>query len=148
MYKNVYAVGVFDLFHRGHVEFLKKANSLGQRLVVAINSDDKVARYKRKPYYSENDRLEIVKACKFVHEAFIIHGYDNKKYIEKYDIDIIVHGNDWEIEKYKKQIGVTDEYLMERNAIVALIPYTFGISTSAIINLIKLDVNSNNKLIL
>ena len=109
MYKNVYVIGVFDLFHRGHVEFLKKAKALGQNLIVAVNGDDMVASYKRKPFYSEEDRLEIIKSCKYVQEAFIIRGYDNKQYIEAYNIDAIVHGNDWERKSYLHQIRLTEE---------------------------------------
>ena len=137
MYKNVYVIGVFDLFHRGHVEFLKKAASLGENLIVAINGDDMVASYKRRPFYPEEDRLAIIKACKYVHEAFIINGYDNKEYIEKYEIDAIVHGNDWERESYLQQIRVTDDYLKTRNAELVLVPYTAGVSTSHIIKQIK-----------
>ena len=137
MYKKVYVIGVFDLFHRGHVEFLKKARSLGEKLIVAINGDEMVASYKRKPFYSEHDRLEIVKACRFVDEAFIIRDYDNKEYIEKYEVDAIVHGNDWEINSYIEQIRVTKEYLKERNVDLILVPYTSGVSTSQHIKKIK-----------
>ena len=137
MYKNVYVIGVFDLFHRGHVEFLKKAKALGQNLIVAVNGDDMVASYKRKPFYSEEDRLEIIKSCKYVQEAFIIRGYDNKQYIEAYNIDAIVHGNDWERNSYLHQIRVTEEYLKEQNAELVLVPYTAGVSTSNIIKQIK-----------
>ncbi len=137
MYKKVYVIGVFDLFHRGHVEFLKKARSLGEKLIVAINGDEMVASYKRKPFYSEHDRLEIVKACRFVDEAFIIRDYDNKEYIEKYEVDAIVHGNDWEINSYIEQIRVTKEYLKERNVDLILVPYTSGVSTSQLIKKIK-----------
>ncbi|MGV3589352.1 MAG: adenylyltransferase/cytidyltransferase family protein [Adhaeribacter sp.] len=137
MYKNVYVIGVFDLFHRGHVEFLKKASQLGERLIVAINGDDMVASYKRRPFYSEQDRLEIIKSCKFVDEAFIITGYDNKEFIEKYNIDAIVHGDDWEEKSYMTQIRVTEEYLQQQNTRLILIPYTSGVSTSNIIKIIK-----------
>lgn len=137
MYKNVYVIGVFDLFHRGHVEFLRKAKALGQNLIVAVNGDDMVASYKRKPFYNEEDRLEIIKSCKYVSHAFIIRGYDNKACIEKYDIDAIVHGNDWERDSYLQQIRVTDEYLKARNTDLVLVPYTGGVSTSTIIKQIK-----------
>src|SRR3954463_6954784 len=145
MYKNVYVIGVFDLFHKGHTEFLKKAKSLGERLIVAVNGDEMVASYKRKPYYSEFDRLEIIKSCKFVDEAFIIREYDNKKYIEQYNIDVIVHGDDWEMKSYMEQIRVTDEYLREHNTTMTLVPYTSGISTSYIINQIKENKECRNK---
>ena len=137
MYKNVYVIGVFDLFHRGHVEFLKKAKSLGENLIVAVNGDDMVASYKRRPFYPEADRLEIIKSCKYVQDAFIIREYDNKKYVEKYGIDAIVHGNDWERDSYLEQIRMTDAYLNSRNVELVLVPYTAGVSTSHIIKQIK-----------
>ena len=137
MFKNIYVIGVFDLFHRGHVEFLKSAKSMGENLIVAINGDEMVTEYKRKPFYSENDRLAIIQSCKYVDQSFIIKGYDNKEYLEKYKIDAIVHGNDWEREGYLKQIRVTEEYLKEKNTQLLLIPYTAGISTSQLIKLIK-----------
>jgi len=145
MYKNVYVIGVFDLFHKGHVEFLKKAKILGERLIVAVNGDDMVASYKRKPFHSEHDRLEIIKSCKYVDEAFIIREYDNKEYIEKYNIDAIVHGDDWEIESYMQQICVTKEYLKSRNAEIVLVSYTSGISTSCLIKQIKENKDCHNK---
>jgi glycerol-3-phosphate cytidylyltransferase len=137
MFKNVYVIGVFDLFHRGHVEFLKQARALGENLIVAVNGDEMVTSYKRKPFYSETDRLEILKSCKFVDEAFIISEYDNKKYIEKYNIDAIVHGDDWEVNSYMEQIRVSKEYLKERNVELVLLPYTANISTSQIRKMIK-----------
>lgn len=103
MYKNVYVVGVFDLFHRGHLELLRKAKALGGNLVVAVNSDNKVVSYKRTPVVPEGDRLEIVKACKYVDDAFLIDGYAQKEFIEKYDIDAIIHGDDWGREGYLKK---------------------------------------------
>lgn len=137
MYKNVYVIGVFDLFHKGHIEFLRRAKALGERLIVAVNGDEMVASYKRKPFFSEEDRLDIIKACRYVDEAFIINGYDNKEYIEKYNVDAIVHGDDWEKESYMKQIRVTEKYLKARNTELVLIPYTSGISTSSLIKQIK-----------
>ncbi len=148
MYKNVYVIGVFDLFHRGHVELLKNSKALGERLIVAINGDQMVADYKRRPFYSEEDRLAIIKSCRYVDDAFIIHEFDNKKYIEEYGIDAIVHGNDWERSSYLQQIRVTEEYLQERNIELVLLPYTQGISTSDLIKRIKASdhVQSNSAL--
>lgn len=137
MYKNVYVIGVFDLFHRGHVELLKNAKALGEKLIVAINGDQMVANYKRKPFYCEQDRLEIIRSCKYVDDAFIIRDFDNKKYIEQYGIDAIVHGNDWERTSYLQQIRVTEEYLQQQNVELVLLPYTQGISTSDLIKRIK-----------
>lgn len=136
-YKNVYVIGVFDLFHRGHIELLKRSKALGGNLIVAINGDEMVAAYKRKPLYSETDRLEIIKACKYVDDAFIVKGYDNKEFIEKYQIDAIVHGDDWEVESYMKQIRVDEQFLKEKGVSLVLLPYTQGVSTSELIKQIK-----------
>lgn len=133
----VYVIGVFDLFHRGHVELLKRSKELGKKLIVAINGDEMVAAYKRLPFFSENDRLEIVKACRYVDEAFIVTGYDNKQYLIDHDIDIIVHGDDWEKASYMKQIRVTKDFLKENGIKLVLLPYTKGISTSNLIKEIK-----------
>jgi cytidyltransferase-like protein len=136
-YKNVYAIGVFDLFHRGHLEFLKKAKKLGNNLIVSINSDRLVAGYKRTPIYNEKDRLELVKSCKFVDDAFIIDSYDNKEFLKEYFIDAIVHGDDWESESYKKQIRVDDKFLKRYGIELVFVEYTNDISTSDIIRRIK-----------
>ena len=133
----VYVIGVFDLFHRGHVELLKRSKEMGEKLIVAINGDDMVSSYKRRPYFNESDRLVIVQSCRYVDEAFIISEYDNKEYIKKYKITKIVHGDDWGAESYMEQIRVTPEFLKEHNCELVLIPYTKGISTSDLLKKIK-----------
>ena len=135
--KTIYVIGVFDLYHRGHLELLRRAKELGDRLVVAINGDDMVASYKRRPFFSEEDRLALVKSCIYVDDAFVIRQYDNKEIIESYKINKIVHGDDWKEESYMKQIRVTPEFLEKNNCELVLLPYTKGISTSGLINEIK-----------
>lgn len=135
--RNIYVIGVFDLFHRGHLELLRRSKELGDRLIVAINGDEMVSEYKRKPFFNEKDRLALVKSCKYVDEAFIINQFDNKEYLEKYQIDIIVHGNDWERISYLEQIRVTEGFLNKNNVDLTLLPYTKGISTSDLIKKIK-----------
>lgn len=133
----VYVIGVFDLFHRGHLELLRRSKELGDKLIVAVNGDEMVASYKRTPYLSEEDRCAIIQACKYVDEAFIIRQYDNKEFIEKYGVTKIVHGDDWEESSYMEQIRVSPEYLKEQNCELILIPYTQGVSTSELIQTIK-----------
>ena len=134
---NIYVIGVFDLFHTGHVELLKRAKALGDRLIVAINSDRIVESYKRKPYISERDRLAVVEACRYVDEAFVIDTFDNKEAIVKNNINIIVHGSDWAGEGYMKQISVDQAFLDNHGVSMVFLPYTQGISTSQILESIK-----------
>lgn len=135
--KIVYVIGVFDLYHKGHVELLRRASLLGDRLIVAVNGDEMVTAYKRKPYIDEEDRLAVIQACKYVDEAFIIRQFDNKEIIKKYKINIIVHGDDWDKADYMRQIRVTPEFLLEHDCQLVFLPYTPGISTSEIVKKIK-----------
>lgn len=135
--KIVYVIGVFDLFHTGHVELLRRARELGDKLIVAVNGDDMVASYKRRPFVNEENRLAVIKACKYVDEAFIIRQYDNKEIIKKYNINIIVHGDDWPADSYMEQIRVTPNFLKKYDCELVLLPYTQGISTSELIEKIK-----------
>jgi len=137
--KTIYVIGVFDLFHTGHVELLRRSKEMGDKLIVAINGDDMVALYKRKPYLNEDERLAVVKACRYVDDAFIIKEYDNKKYLKQYNIDVIVHGDDWDADSYMEQIRVTKDFLIENNITIEFLPYTRGISTSELIRKIKED---------
>lgn len=137
MNKTIYVIGVFDLFHTGHVELLRRSKELGDKLIVAINGDDMVSSYKRRPYLSEEDRLAVVKACRYVDDAFVIKEYDNKEYLKQYNIDVIVHGDDWDADGYMEQIRVTTDFLNENNITLEFLPYTEGISTSELIQKIK-----------
>jgi len=150
MEKRVFVIGVFDLMHRGHLELLRRAKELGTILVVGINSDIKVASYKRKPYLNENERLEVVEALKFVDIAFIMNDTLQRENISKYNIDVIVHGDDWPEELYLKHIGLDREYLEKNNIELKMLPHTEGISTSDIIKRIKseLEIELKNKYVL
>lgn len=67
----VAASGYFDPLHVGHVEYLEKSKSLGDKLIVIVNNDKQAALKKGKSFMTEQDRLKIVKALKCVDQAFI-----------------------------------------------------------------------------
>jgi cytidyltransferase-like protein len=131
--RNVLVIGVFDLFHRGHVEMLQRAKALGERLDVVVNGDGFTARYKRRPVISEEDRLAVVRACRHVDHAELAHGADARPFIERFRSDLIVHGDDWAHDSYLRQICVTEAYLRSRGVRVVYTPYYPAESTSAII---------------
>ncbi len=132
----VYIDGIFDLFHRGHVESLYKAKTLKKNvtLIVGIISDGDATEYKRKPIYNEDDRYTIIKSIKYVDE--VIFGSPlilTKDFITKNNIDIVLHG--FKDEKdYKKQI----EFTKDIEDIFQRIPYFPYISTTDIIS----DINN------
>jgi glycerol-3-phosphate cytidylyltransferase len=140
----VLVVGVFDLFHVGHVKLLRSARSLGNQLIVLVNGDELTASYKRAPIMSEDHRLEILQACRYVDHAEISKIYDIRPVVKRERISKIVHGDEWEVESYKQQISCDDEFLRLNGAELVLIPYTAGVSTSNIIRTCAARLNSHD----
>ena len=106
MNKRIYIDGIFDLFHRGHLESMKQAKKLytNVTLIIGIISDKNATNYKRKPIIPENDRYNIVENIKIVDE--IIKNAPliiTKEFIKKNKIDIIAHGF-LDDEDYNKQL--------------------------------------------
>lgn len=107
--KRVYIDGVFDLFHRGHLESLNKAkNVLGDPdntfLIVGVVSNMDCESYKRTPIISENDRVEIIKNIRVVDQVIFPCPMEmTLDFIERNNIDMVVHGfsNDADREKQK-----------------------------------------------
>jgi glycerol-3-phosphate cytidylyltransferase len=128
--KNVLVVGVFDLFHVGHVRLLQRAKSLGDRLIVAVNGDEVTACYKRVPIVEENARAEIVGSCRYVDETIIAHSLAIAPLLQRFAIDVIVHGNEWDRDGYLRQIQMTEADLCRFNVKLVFLPYTGGVSTS------------------
>lgn len=94
--KRVYIDGIFDMFHRGHVESFRKAKEFCNgptQLIVGVISDEDATSYKRKPIYNEEDRYELVKSCKYVDEVILRAPLImNKEFINRHKIDCVVHG--------------------------------------------------------
>ena len=96
--KTIITFGTFDLLHIGHVNIIKRAAELGDKLIVGVSSDKlNYSKKKKYPVYSQSDRIEIVKAIKGVDEVFVEESLELKKeYILQFKADILVMGNDWE----------------------------------------------------
>ena len=94
--KVVAVSGYFDPIHVGHLEYLKMAKSLGDKLVVIINSDYQAGLKKGKSFMSEQDRLEIVQALRCVDEVFLSIDKDKSvcKSLEHLKPDIFANGGD------------------------------------------------------
>ena len=93
----VFTNGCFDIIHRGHVELLKYARSIGDHLVVGINSDESVMKNKGKdrPVNSENDRCAILESFRFVDDVIIFKEDTPINLIKQIKPDIIVKGGDY-----------------------------------------------------
>lgn len=98
--KAVFTNGVFDIIHRGHVEYLIKAKSAGDVLIVGLNSDASVKRIKgeKRPIVSQDDRAFVLANICPVDFVCIFEEDTPLKLIEAIIPDILVKGADWKIE--------------------------------------------------
>lgn len=127
-YKIGYTTGVFDMFHIGHLNLLKRAKEQCDFLIVGVSTDEIVQEYKNKtPIIPYEERKEIVAAIKYVDKVVAQKSMD--KYIawKKEKFDVIFHGDDWknsemyiEMEQKLKIVGVEFVYF----------PYTQGTSST------------------
>ena len=133
----IYTDGIFDLFHRGHIEYLNliKKTYPDSVLYVGIINDQDSTKYKREPIYNHEDRVTIISNLKCV-DSVIENAplIVNEDFLNKYNIDLVVHGfsNQNDIENQKKFFEIP----VNLNKF-ASIPYYNKISTTEIIAKIK-----------
>jgi cytidyltransferase-like protein len=122
----VYADMVADLFHHGHVEFLRQARELGDELLVGIHSDEDVGSYKRRPVMTMGERVAVVRGCRYVDEVIPNAPLRvTREWIERHTIDLVVHGDDFDHDRLMEMYAEPAEM-----GILRTVPYTPGISTS------------------
>lgn len=129
----VYVDMVADLFHYGHVNFLRQAKLQGDFLLVGVHSDETVANYKRNPILSMEERVLSVAGCRYVDEVVPNAPLEiTLDWIEKHNIDLIIHGDDVAPEVRDAWYGVPIEM-----GIYKSVGYTAGISTTELISRIR-----------
>ena len=121
----IYADGVFDLFHYGHVRLLKRARELGDTLVVGVVTDEDAQSYKRTPIMNLDERMEMVRSCRYADEVVVAELVLTQEFIEAQRIDAVIHGSDSpQSEFYSVPIEL---------GIMRYLPYTDSVSTTDII---------------
>lgn len=130
----VFTNGVFDILHVGHVRYLAEARSLGDVLVVAINSDRSVRELKGdgRPVVKENERAEILAALRQVDYVTIFDDISPRALITVLLPDVLVKGGDYTTD----QIHGAQETLAAGGNVVSL-PFVAGASSTAIIDRIR-----------
>ncbi|HUR60849.1 MAG TPA: adenylyltransferase/cytidyltransferase family protein [Candidatus Thermoplasmatota archaeon] len=129
--KTVLTFGTFDLFHFGHLRMLERAREMGTRLIVGVSSDAfNFAKKKKKPVFSENERLGIIKALRVVDDVFLEESLEEKaNYVRRFKADVLVMGDDWE--------GKFDWVEQETGCKVVYLQRTPSISTTALVEKIQ-----------
>lgn len=136
--KVLYTGGSFDLFHYGHVSFLKKCKQISDTVVVALNTDQFIAEFKSSPIMNYQERERSLLSCPYVDKVVPnLFGLDSKPTILSVKPDIIAVGDDWAHKNYFEQMSFTQQWLDDHNIVLVYIPYTKGISTSDIKKRIK-----------
>ncbi|MBC7421703.1 MAG: D-glycero-beta-D-manno-heptose 1-phosphate adenylyltransferase [Bdellovibrio sp.] len=128
--KIVFTNGCFDLLHIGHVRYLEQAKSLGDLLIVGINTDASVKKLKgpTRPIQNENDRADILAALKSVDHTILFDDETPLELIKKVKPDFLVKGGDWKPEQI-----VGSDFVMSYGGQVRSLKFIDGRSTTSMI---------------
>ena len=124
-----YTTGVYDLFHIGHLNLLRKARSMCDKLVVGVTADKLVSYKHKKPVIPFVERIEIVQACMYVDLAIPQDSLDKIEARKKIKYDLLFVGDDW------YQNPKWEEYDLTLNKMcvkIIYLPYTKNTSSTLI----------------
>ncbi len=129
-----YTAGVYDLFHIGHLTLLKNAKGLCDKLIVGVTVDDLVQYKGKKAIIPFEDRIEIVRSCRYVDAAVPQYDMDKLTACKKLGATYLFVGDDWyDTEKWRKY----EEQFTREGIKIVYFPYTQGISSTKIARIIN-----------
>jgi rfaE bifunctional protein nucleotidyltransferase chain/domain len=131
----VFTNGVFDLLHRGHVEYLAEARALGNCLVVGMNSDASVRRLGKgadRPLVAEADRAAVLQALRSVDLVVVFDDDTPEQLIREVRPDVLVKGGDW-----AKEAIVGREFVESCGGRVVSVPLRPGFSTTTLVERVR-----------
>ena len=124
-----YTTGVYDLFHVGHVNLLRNAKSLCDKLIVGVTVDDLVSYKNKKCVIPFTDRIEVVRACEYVDLAIPQTSVNKVEAVKKLKVNTLFVGDDWYEDKNWKKMEAD---LKKLNCTITYFPYTDGVSSTLI----------------
>lgn len=130
----VFTNGCFDLIHLGHVDYLEKARMLGDKLVLGLNTDDSVSRFKgpERPLQDEISRARVLAAMQFIDLVVFFNEDTPLSLISELLPDILVKGSD-----YLADNIVGADVVKKNGGVVKTIDFVPGYSTTRIVEKIK-----------
>ncbi len=117
----VYTSGTFDMLHANHIKMIEYARSLGDILIVGVNTDELVESYKSTPIIPFDERIALMKAIKYPDIVIPQHSLNHADKVKKLNFDVFVVGDDW-VGKY--------DYLKDLGVDVVYFPYGAGVSST------------------
>ena len=137
-----YTTGVFDMFHVGHLNLIRRAREKCDRLIVGVSTDEVVEQYKgHRPIIPYAERVEIVKAIRYVDEVVPQTTMDKFAAWEKLRFDRLFHGNDW---KGSAMYNEVEAKLAAVGVEVVYFPYTSGTSSTLLGEALRAAVKGRN----
>lgn len=136
-----YTAGVYDLFHIGHLNLLKNAKGMCDKLIVGVTTDELVTYKGKHAMIPFEDRMEIVRSIKYVDAVVPQSDMDKLSMCKKLDAEILFVGDDWYgTEKWKAYEREFEEAGIE----IVYFPYTKGVSSTLISRTLE-QVRDNNE---
>lgn len=117
----VYTSGTFDMLHANHIKMIEYARSLGDILIIGVNTDELVETYKSQTIIPFEERIALIKALKYPDIVIPQSSLDHRDKVKKLNFDIFVVGDDW--------VGKFD-YLKDLGVDVVYFPYGKGVSST------------------
>ena len=129
-YKIRYTTGVFDMFHIGHLNILKRAKEQCEYLIVGVSTDEVVKTYKNKcPIIPFEERMEIVASIRYVDKVVPQTSMNKMEAYNELHFDALFHGSDWKgSDMYNQIINEFEQVGVD----VVFLPHTDGISSTLI----------------
>lgn len=124
-----YTTGVYDLFHIGHLNLLKNAKGMCDKLIVGVTVDELVSYKGKQALIPFEDRIEIVRACKYVDVAIPQYDMDKLAACKKLGATILFVGDDWFGTDQWKEYELT---FAQEGIHIIYFPYTRGTSSTKI----------------
>ena len=134
-YKLGYTTGVFDMFHIGHLNILKRAREQCETLIVGVSTDELVMEYKHKsPIIPFDERIEIVKAIRYADIVVPQTSMNKMEAWERFHFDALFHGSDWKgSDMYTR---ITEEF-RKLSVDVVFLPHTQGVSSTMLADVLR-----------
>lgn len=128
-YKIGYTTGVYDMFHIGHLNLIKRAKEQCDFLIVGVTTDELcITRKNKKPIICEENRVAIIDSIKYVDQVVRQRNMDKLTAVKKYNVDVVFVGSDWKgtssWEEYEKEfikVGCSVVYLKHTDGISSTI---------------------------
>lgn len=130
-----YTTGVFDMFHIGHLNILRRAKEKCDYLIVGVSTDEVVEDYKHhKPVIPFEQRAAIVEAIKYVDEVVPQTSMDKLEFLKQRHFDVMFHGDEWKgTELYNKY----EQEFAQYGARIEYLSHTKGVSSSQLREIIQ-----------